>query len=323
VPAIIHSKSPNFPQVLIAGLFAFATLVSSHEPTRLGAEPPPFFPFPNGGANPQQFFDRMFGAETPEDLQQLKNIEVSSNDELRFGRAAAQAYLDDLRKRNVRVTSVGKDAEYLKQLVDRVRPQMRNHQRYRAIDVQVALSTDTDARCFPGGTIVFHQGLLDFSLSEAALVGVIGHELSHLDNGHQLINIRRMKLAQQTMNNPSAVTPERFFQVGSSWLRAFTRPFQPEDETQADHDGITWAYRLGYDGREMADLFLRLHERDKDKPGMAMPAFLRSHPFHIDRYRALLARHQELSRTEPNGNLYIGRQNLRLRLTRDQRVFNQ
>ncbi|HBJ36143.1 MAG TPA: hypothetical protein DDZ51_15615 [Planctomycetaceae bacterium] len=114
------------------------------------------------------------------------------------------------------------------------------------------------------------------------MVGAIGHELSRLDNGHQLISIRRMKLAQQTMSNPSAVTPEQFFQVGSSWLKTFTRPFQPEDETQADHDGITWEYRLGCDGREMADLFLRLHERDKDKPGMVMPAFLRSHPFHID-----------------------------------------
>ncbi len=323
MPAINRSKSRTFPQILTAGLVAFAALVSWHAPTRLSAEPPRPFPLPNGGMNPQQFFDRMFGADLPEDLQQLKDIEVSAKDEQRFGRAAAQAYLDDLRKRNVRVTSVGKDAEYLKRLVDRVRPQMRNHQRYRVIDVQVALSDDTDARCFPGGTIVFHQGLLDFALSEAALVGVIGHELSHLDNGHQLINIKRMKLAQQTMNNPSSVTPDRFFQVGSSWLRAFTRPFQPEDETQADHDGITWAYRLGYDGRAMADLFLRLHERDKDKPGMVMPAFLRSHPFHIDRYRALQARHQELSQAEPNDNLYIGRQNLHLRLTRDQRVFAQ
>lgn len=318
---INRRNSRRFPQILTAGLVAFAALVSWHAPTRLFADPPRPFPLPNGGMNPQQFFDRMFGADSPEERQQLKNIEVSAKDEQRFGRLAAQAYLDDLRKRNVRVTSVGKDAEYLKRLVDRVRPQMRNHQRYRVIDVQVALSTDTDARCFPGGTIVFHQGLLDFALSEAALVGVIGHELSHLDNGHQLINIRRMKLAQQTISNPSAVTPDRFFQVGSSWLRAFTRPFQPEDETQADHDGITWAYRLGYDGRAMADLFLRLHERDKDKPGMVMPAFLRSHPFHIDRYRALQARHQDLSRTEPNNNLYIGRQNLELRLTRDQRVF--
>jgi len=321
VLVINRRNSRRFPQILTAGLVAFAALVSWHAPTRLFADPPRPFPLPNGGMNPQQFFDRMFGADSPEERQQLKNIEVSAKDEQRFGRLAAQAYLDDLRKRNVRVTSVGKDAEYLKRLVDRVRPQMRNHQRYRVIDVQVALSTDTDARCFPGGTIVFHQGLLDFALSEAALVGVIGHELSHLDNGHQLINIRRMKLAQQTISNPSAVTPDRFFQVGSSWLRAFTRPFQPEDETQADHDGITWAYRLGYDGRAMADLFLRLHERDKDKPGMVMPAFLRSHPFHIDRYRALQARHQDLSRTEPNNNLYIGRQNLELRLTRDQRVF--
>ena len=38
----------------------------------------------------------------------------------------------------------------------------------------------------PGGTLIFFRGILDFAGSEAALVGVIGHELSHLDHGHQL-----------------------------------------------------------------------------------------------------------------------------------------
>lgn len=310
----------------IAASLLAMIFISIFAPVLCWAVDPPQFPFPIGpfpveGANPQPMLDRMFGPDSPEDQQLLKRIEISVAEEQQLGRRAADAYLDDLRNRNVRVTSVGKDAAYLKRLVERMRLQMRQSQRYRVIDVQLALSADTDARCFPSGTIVFHQGLLDFANSEAALVGIIGHELSHLDNGHQLIHLKRMKLAQQTMKSSTSISPDQFFQVGSNWLRAFSRPFQPEDESQADHDGITWAYRLGYDGRPMADLFLRLHERDKNKPGMAVPAFLRSHPFHIDRYRALMARHEELSRAEPNENLYIGRKNLQMRLTRDQRIF--
>ena len=35
--------------------------------------------------------------------------------------------------------------------------------------------------------------------------------------------------------------------------------FRPEDEAEADRDGAAWAYRAGYDPREMAALFYTLH----------------------------------------------------------------
>ena len=47
-------------------------------------------------------------------------------------------------------------------------------------------------------------------------------------------------------------------------MRLLSRPFRPEDESEADRDGAAWAYRAGYDPREMAALFERLHQRDFD-----------------------------------------------------------
>ena len=72
----------------------------------------------------------------------------------------------------------------------------------------------------------------------------------------------------------------------------------------------------------MAALFLRLSERDKNRP-QTTPALFRTHPFHIDRYKAIQREYKKLQSQHPNDNLYIGKPNLRQRLTRAQREFEE
>ena len=69
---------------------------------------------------------------------------------------------------------------------------MNHARRYRQVQVYVADSSEVDAQSIPGGCLVFHRGLLDVAESEAARVGIIGHELSHLDRRHQLKPIQQM-----------------------------------------------------------------------------------------------------------------------------------
>jgi predicted Zn-dependent protease len=103
-------------------------------------------------------------------------------------------------------------------------------------------------------------------------------------------------------------------------MRSFSKPFRPEDESAADNDGATWAYELGYDPREMAKLFVRLHERDRGaKPNL--PSFLRTHPYHLDRYRALTERYKQLQSDKPQDALYIGVENLVNRVPRSVKEF--
>ena len=103
-------------------------------------------------------------------------------------------------------------------------------------------------------------------------------------------------------------------------MRMFARPFRPEDETEADRDGAAWAYRAGYDPREMAELFLRLHRRDKGQ-AVAMPAFFRTHPFNLDRHKNLMKQYRQLRRAEPKKELYVSRKNLLRRVARSRRRF--
>ncbi len=177
-------------------------------------------------------------------------------------------------------------------------------------------------RSFPGGTLLFFRGLLDFAGSEAALIGIVGHELSHLEHGHQLAMVRRLKYFESTATGEQGVRPERMFSAMRAMIEGFARPFRPEDESEADRDGAEWAYRAGYDPRQMAELFLKLHRRDGDQAAAAF-AFFRTHPFHLDRYRAIQDQYAELRQSSPGKRLYVGRRNLKLRTSRSQREFDE
>ena len=296
---------------------AFSLVVLAAVPTASAQQPPPF-PF----ANPEQFFQQFFGADSAADREAIAKVEVSAREEQQIGSRGVEPYLADLKQRGVEVQSRGTDVDYLQKLVGTLRPHMQHAARYRTIRIYVAESKETDARSFAGGTLFFYRGMLDFADSEAALVGVLGHELAHLDRGHQLYDAKRMKLAQRTFSGGNGFSPDEFFRSGAMLMKSFMRPFRPEEEAEADEDGARWAYAAGYDPREMAALFLRMQERDRDKPN-GMPAFLRTHPFHIDRYQAVLSLYDELQRQNPQPKLYIGRENLARRIPRSVKAFEE
>jgi predicted Zn-dependent protease len=267
--------------------------------------------------------ENFLGGSQEEDRQALAEIEIAPKEEKRLGDAAAEAYLNTLRSRGIRVVRRGAEIDYLRKLVATLQPMLRNADRYRNVWLHLADSPEIDARSFPGGTIVVFRGLIDFAESEAALVGVLGHELSHFDRGHQLVSLKRVKLAQKNFDGRRSFDPKQMLSAGGQMARLFGRPFRPEDEAQADEDGAAWAFRAGYDPREMAKLFLRLDERKPagDKAPF-MPALMRTHPFSLDRHRAIVAQAEKLIADSPDAPLYVGRTNLARRIPRSEREFD-
>lgn len=294
---------------------AIAAIAAGCLPPPLLAQPPrpgEFVP------DPAAMLERFFGAGGQEDEKALNAIEISPKEEEQLGRAAVNAYLAFLKEQRIRVVARGRDVDYLRRLVETMRPRMTQADRYRQITVYLAESPRCDARSLPGGTLVFFRGLLDSAESEAALVGVIGHELSHLDHNHQLLHLRRMKLAQQTFSAQAKdFSPERFFGATTAMARLWTRPFRPEDELAADRDGARWAYQSGYDPREMVRVIAKIGEREQRQP-LPTPSIFRSHPPAEERRKAVLDLYEELQKADPKENLVIGRDSLRRRVTRDQ-----
>jgi predicted Zn-dependent protease len=312
----------NGRQVLLLTIFTLAGLLAF--PGRpLAAEPrksSPEIPF----ADPQKMFDRILGEESEEDKKALAAIEISMQDERQMGETVVAGFLASLRQRKIAVASSGKEVEYLRDLVETIRPRMEHSSRYKTIRVYLAQSPQCDARSFPGGTLIFFRGLLETARSEAAVIGIVGHELSHLDRGHLLHRARRIELAQQEAAKRPVGSPERFTDAAGTLAQIWTHPFHPEDEAEADRDGARWEYRAGYDPREMAKLFLTLGERQssfENNMQLFMPAFLRSHPDSKSRYQAIMKFYDELEEANPNDRLYVGKENLRRRIARSHRKF--
>lgn len=305
------SSLPRVARCLVAAIVA-ALPVAPELRAQPPREPPPGQGFPL-----ERFLADPFGPLSLDDEAELADVAVSPAEERRLGDAQAAAYVADLRRRKIKVVERSREVAYLRELVDALRPHMAHGARYEAITIYLAEAPDTDARSFPGGTLVVYRGLLDFVDSEAALVGVLGHELSHLDRGHQLAPLRRAKRLEQSLRGGAA--PQAMLSSMRSWVGGFARPFRPEDESQADRDGAEWAFRAGYDPGELASVLRKLHARDGQ--GAAPIAFLRTHPFPLDRARALDEHAQSLRREFPGQTTYVGRRNLAERTPRSRREY--
>lgn len=273
----------------------------------------------DGTAAANPMFGPWFG-ESEAERQALEEIEIDPREERRIGEAMLEELLTSLKRQGVRVTTRGKDVEYVEGLVSQIRPRMEHADRYTTIQVYWADSTETDARAFPGGSIVVMRGLVDFVKNEAALVGVLGHELSHIDHGHQLRTARAANIAQHgwDFRNTTPQDIERNIMIMS---KNFAKPFNSDDEAVADRDGATWAFELGYDPIQLAEVFrgFEKNRRGARSRQAQVPAFLRTHPYDIDRYQAVRDLSAQLQADHPDGELFVGRRNLEMRVPKQVR----
>jgi predicted Zn-dependent protease len=273
--------------------------------------------------DPQKMFDQFFGRGGAGDIDEesLAKVEVSAAEEARLGKQGLEAAEQQFAARGAKLVTRGKEVEYLSRIVEMVRPLMENSTRYHKLHVYLIDSDEPEAYSLPGGHVLFSRGLVDAAQCEAALVVTAGHELAHIDRGHLLRRTRQWKLAQESFQPGQAASPERLMQMMSLMPRLFQRPFGPEEELEADRDGIRWAFELGYDPRAVQLVFDALEAKGKNGPA-GLPAFLRTHPASAERHENLKTTFQKLAANKDK-QLYVGRENLERRLTRRQREFKE
>ncbi len=302
---------------LVAAWLLLARATAAQQPQVKLQPLPPLTPF-----DPEEFLDRLFGAggELNDDAR-LAKVEVSWDEEQRLGQQGIEELEQRLAARKETLAERGRDVEYLQRLAGAIQPQMQQAARYRRLRLYVASLKTPEAYSLPGGRLIVSQGMLAAAGCEAALVGVLGHELSHLDRGHLLRRVRQWKLAQKQFSQPAAgFSPQRLASTVGTVQQLFRRPFGPEEELDADTDGITWTYRAGYDPQALSEVYAAFEKAGFDPPD-GLPAFLRTHPPSAERRENLRATFAKLQTAEPNDMLYLGRENLARRLTRKQREF--
>jgi hypothetical protein len=248
----------------------------------------------------------------------VQGITVSAAEEREAGRRARVEYLAKAKAQGYRVVNDRVRLDYLKSLVDRLAKRMRHHDRYPEIEVNLIDAPIPDGQSFPGGFLVFTTALLD-EPDEATVVGVVAHELAHLDRGHLYGYVRRSKLAENTYKRPGGadLSFDQFFTRQMALFGLMFNPFRPEHETEADCTAVTWMYQEGYDPHALVGFFERLHDRKNDQPDNPFFSFGRTHPFSLDRRNHVLSRLAQLQRWRPRNDLGLFADNLKQRVAKE------
>jgi predicted Zn-dependent protease len=149
---------------------------------------------------------------------------------------------------------------------------------------EVTLIRDPQANAFvlPNGKVVVYTGILGPAKNEAGLAAVLGHEVGHVVARHSAERLSQAMLAQAGVQAANAVTAAydpRFQAVtgavfGLGVQYGALLPYSRAHESEADHLGIIFMAKAGYDPAES----IALWERMEAAGGGGTPQWLSSHP---------------------------------------------
>ncbi|VAX21517.1 Zn-dependent protease with chaperone function PA4632 [hydrothermal vent metagenome] len=142
-----------------------------------------------------------------------------------------------------------------------------------------------NAYCLPGGKVGVNTGILPIAQNEAGLATIIGHEVAHAIARHGaermsqglLIAIAGELLAQGVTKQESN---REIFRAayGLGTAVAVTLPFSRSHELEADHLGLLYMARAGYDPNEAKRFWRRFAEYAIKKGKSNKLEFLSTHP---------------------------------------------
>ena len=154
----------------------------------------------------------------------------------------------------------------------------------------VVRADQVNANASADGTIVVYTGILPVAQTEAGLAVILGHEIAHVVARHSGERLSQMLVAQNVSNITAALASPAYqgavgAALGLGAQYGVLLPFSRQHESEADHLGIYYMAKAGYDPAEAP----RLWERMSAKGGGAPPEFMSSHPSDATRIAQLRA----------------------------------
>lgn len=162
---------------------------------------------------------------------------------------------------------------------------VRNSDSKVPFTIKVIDDDSINAFALPGGFFYVNSGLILAADNEAELAGVMAHEIAHVAACHaareqtrgQLANLASIPLIFVGGGVGYAAYQAAGFAVPATFMK-FSRNF----ESEADHLGLEYMYKAGYDPQEFVSFFEKIEAKEKKKPGFLSKAFS-SHPMTPDR----------------------------------------
>jgi beta-barrel assembly-enhancing protease len=156
--------------------------------------------------------------------------------------------------------------------------------------IKVLDSEEVNAFALPGGFFFINSGLILKADSEAELAGVMGHEIAHVACRHGTRNATKGEIAQIGMIAASIAIPYGWTGYAIRQGAGLAIPvgflaFSRANEREADHLGLQYMYKAGYDPTAFVDFFEKIETLEKKKPGSIAKVFM-THPMTDDRIKA-------------------------------------
>jgi beta-barrel assembly-enhancing protease len=166
---------------------------------------------------------------------------------------------------------------------------VRNSDAKVPFTIKVLDTEEVNAFALPGGFFFVNSGLVLKADSEAELAGVMAHEIAHVAARHGTRQATKGELAQIGMIVASIAVPYSMAGYGAMQAANILIPmgflkFSRSMEAEADHLGLQYMYKAGYDPTSFVDFFEKIQSMEKKKPGSVSKLFS-THPMTDDRIK--------------------------------------
>jgi predicted Zn-dependent protease len=205
----------------------------------------------------------------------VEHVALTDRQQMQLG---AQEYAKTLREDRANIISSGTQYAEVQRVAKRIEAVAARDKPDFVWKVTLLRKNVANAYCLPGGKIVVYSGILPVTENDGGLATVLGHEVSHATAEHVAERIEREHLtavAAAILAGGVAFTPAQFLRVQALIDTGATLPFSRKQESEADHIGLIYMARAGYDPHQAVAFWKRMLKASK---GKEPPEFLSDHP---------------------------------------------
>jgi metalloendopeptidase OMA1, mitochondrial len=208
----------------------------------------------------------------------VQHVGLTDQQQMQLG---SQQYAKTLRQNRARIISSGRAYAQVQRVARRIESVAGRDKPSFVWKVTLLRKNEANAYCLPGGKIVVYTGILPLIGNDAGLATVLGHEVAHATAEHVAERIERQHLTRVAaiiIAGGVAFTPSQYVRViallGVGGTAA-SLPFSRSQESEADHIGLVYMARAGYNPRQAVAFWKRMLRASK---GKEPPEFASDHP---------------------------------------------
>jgi metalloendopeptidase OMA1, mitochondrial len=206
----------------------------------------------------------------------LEHVKLTDQQQIQLG---DEEYTKTLRQNRKRIISSGPEYTQVQRVSKRIEAVASKDRPDFVWRVTLLRSKEANAYCLPGGKIVVYTGILPITKNDAGLATVLGHEVSHATAEHVAERIEQQHLteiAAAIIAGGVAFTPSQFLRLTALLGIDANLRFSRSQESEADHIGLIYMARAGYDPRQAVLFWKRMLRASKSQ--QQPPEFLSDHP---------------------------------------------